>query len=81
MRQIRSFAIAGDPVTACTRPWPIYAGGDRVGQISSATWSPDFETNVAIGMIRMTHWKDGTTVEVEAPDGTRSAQVREASFI
>jgi dimethylsulfoniopropionate demethylase len=81
VRQIRSFAIAGDPVPACTRPWPIYAGGDRVGQISSATWSPDFETNVAIGMIRMTHWKDGTTVEVEAPDGTRSAQVREASFI
>lgn len=81
VRQIRSLAIAGDPVPACTRPWPIHAGSDRVGEVTSAAWSPDFKTNVAIGMIRMTHWKDGTAVEIETPDGRRSAQVREASFI
>ena len=32
---------------------------ERVGQVTSAAWSPDFETNVAIGMVRMTHWDAG----------------------
>ena len=80
IRQIRSLAIDGDPVPPCNRPWPIRAGGDRVGKVTSAVWSPDFRTNVAIGMVRMTHWKDGTAVEVETPDGIRPATVREASF-
>jgi len=80
VRQIRSFSIDGDAVPPCTDLWPILADGEKVGTMSSAVWSPDFETNVAIGMIRMTHWKDGTKVEVETPDGLRTATVREASF-
>ena len=32
-------------------------------------------------MIRMTHWDDGTIVEVETPDGMRSATVHEESYI
>jgi len=49
--------------------------------VTSAAWSPDFQTNVAIGMMRMTHWKEGTRVEVETPDGMRMATVHEKSFI
>ena len=50
--------------------------GTRIGRISSAAWSPDFDTNVAIGMIRMTHWDAGTEFDVDTPDGTRRARVR-----
>jgi dimethylsulfoniopropionate demethylase len=57
------------------------AGTRQVGQISSAAWSPDFRTNAAIGMIRMSHWDDGTQVTVECPDGNREARVRERFFI
>lgn len=81
VRQIRSFAIDGDAVPPCTAIWPVYADGERVGRVTSAAWSPDFKTNVAIGMIRMTHWKDGTRVEVETPDGMCTATVREQAFI
>lgn len=81
IRQIRSFVIDGDVVPPCTAIWPVYADGERVGRITSAAWSPDFGTNVAIGMIRMTHWKNGTRVEVETPDGMRTATVREEAFI
>ena len=49
--------------------------------MTSCAWSPDFKTNVALGMIRMTHWDDGTRVEVETPGGMRSAVIREQSFI
>ncbi|MEM1274579.1 MAG: dimethylsulfoniopropionate demethylase [Pseudomonadota bacterium] len=75
-RQIRAIAIEGDPVPLCDRPWPIMAGQAQVGQITSAAWSPDFETNVAIGMVRMTHWDPFTEVDVLLPGGdVRAATV------
>jgi dimethylsulfoniopropionate demethylase len=72
VRQIRSLAIDGDPVPPCNELWPIIGGGRQVGTISSAAYSPDFRTNVAIGMVRMTHWDDGTKVQVDTPHGMRS---------
>jgi len=80
VRQIRSIAIDGDPVAPCTELWPIFAGGRKIGNVSSAAWSPDCRTNVALGMVRMTHWDDGTRVEVETPDGMRRATVWETPF-
>lgn len=53
------------------------ANGKRVGRVSSAAWSPDFNTNVAIGMVRMTHWDAGTELQVEAPDQVRRGVVQE----
>lgn len=80
-RQIRSIAIDGDKVPPCTGIWPVYADGEKVGRVTSAAWSPDYKTNAAIGMIRMTHWNAGTRVEVETPDGMRDATVNAKSFI
>ncbi|MCL6284260.1 dimethylsulfoniopropionate demethylase [Ruegeria sp. 2012CJ41-6] len=76
VQQIRPIAIAGDPVPPCDRPWPAYAGDTRVGQVTSSVWSPEFETNVSIGMLRLSHWDAGTVLEVETPDGMRRAEVQ-----
>lgn len=59
------------------RWWPVLAGGERAGRISPAAASPDFGTNVAIGMIRMTHRDAGTEVEVDSGAGLRKAVVRD----
>ena len=75
-QQIRALAIAGDRVPGCDRPWPVYAGDRPVGRVTSAAWSPDFGTNVAIGMIRMTHWDPGTVLRVACLDGDREAEVQ-----
>lgn len=40
-------------------------------------WNPDFGTDVAIGMVRMTHWGPGTELAVAAPDQVRPAVVRD----
>lgn len=81
IRQIRSLEIEGERVPACIDLWPIRtADGETIGRISSAVWSPDYRTNVAIGMIRMTHWAPGTRVEVETPDGIRTAVVHKGTF-
>ena len=76
VQQIRPVAIHGDPVPGCDRYWSVLENGKKVGRISSAAWSPDHDTNVAIGMIRMTHWDPGTELVVEVPDGTRTATVQ-----
>ncbi|WP_299653016.1 dimethylsulfoniopropionate demethylase [uncultured Tateyamaria sp.] len=81
VQQIRPIAIHGDAVPTCDRPWPLLAGGKRVGQITSAAWSPDFKTNVAIGMVRMTHWDPGTDLEVDTLDGMRRATVQETFWL
>jgi dimethylsulfoniopropionate demethylase len=80
-REIRAIAIAGAPVPRLSRPWPLLAGSARVGQVSSAAHSPDFVTNVAIGMVEKSHWAPGTALEVEAPDGRRPAIVQEKFWI
>lgn len=81
IQQIRAIDIAGAPVGPCDRWWSVFANGKRVGRVSSAAYSPDFKTNVSIGMIKMTHWDDGTSVQVETPDGLRDAVVRENFWI
>ncbi|MEM1345094.1 MAG: dimethylsulfoniopropionate demethylase [Pseudomonadota bacterium] len=81
MRQIRSLSIDGPPLRPCTSDWSIVDGEQRVGRVTSCAWSPDFQTNVAIGMLRLTHWDDGTRVSVKTPEGRRWATVRVESFI
>ena len=79
-RQIRCVSIGGDPVPPLTDYWPVVGSGARVGRISSAAWSPEFQVNVAIGMIDRSHWRGGTQVEVHAPDGVRTAEIRESFY-
>ncbi|WP_107497959.1 dimethylsulfoniopropionate demethylase [Thalassobius sp. I31.1] len=68
--------IDGDPVPACDRHWAITRDGARLGQVTSATWSPDQNTNVAIGMVQADRFATGADVEVKTQDGTRKARLR-----
>ena len=77
VRQIRAIEIVGNSLAGCDRLWPLKAGAKVVGRVSSAAQSPDHGCGVAIGMVRMTHWDDGTTLVVDTPDGPRDAVVRE----
>jgi dimethylsulfoniopropionate demethylase len=75
-RQIRPIAIDGE-IGPCRDAWPIFADGKDVGLIASAVRSPDFNTNVAIGMVNRAHWDAGTKLEVQTPDGMRKATVQD----
>lgn len=81
IQQIRPIEIDGGAVPPCTDWWPVLANGKKVGRISSSAWSPDYKTNVSIGMIRMTHWDEGTSVQVDTPDGLRDATVQQKFWI
>ena len=77
VQQIRPLEITGGRVPLCDRAWPLKDGDKVVGQVTSAVWSPDFEVNVAIGMVRMTHWDAGTRLKVESHEGTFDVTVRD----
>ena len=79
-RQIRSLSIGGRRVPVCDRPWPALRNGRHAGNITAASWSPEYETNVAIGMIESDYWDAGTELEIGLPGETRMATVQPGSF-
>ena len=78
---IRSIEIDGGALPPCMEPWPVNYKNKNVGQITSAAFSPDFQTNVALGMISRECWNEGDQVYIKTPVGTRSAIIHEKSFI
>ncbi|GAB5445962.1 dimethylsulfoniopropionate demethylase [Gymnodinialimonas sp.] len=81
VQQLRPIAIDAPALPSCDRAWPLMAGKKRVGQVTSAAYSPDFKEGAAIGMVRMTHWDAGTQLHVQSPDGLLPAEVRENFWI
>ena len=84
VQQVRAIEIHtgdGRPVPPCDRTWPLMDGEHQVGQVTSAANSPDFNTGVAIGMVRMTHWNTGTELDVMTPEGPRAATVYDTFLI
>ena len=81
VQQIRAISIDGEKITPPRRAWPLMRGDRQVGQVTSAAWSPDFSTNVAIGMVQAEHWQAGAELVVETADGPRAAQVKAGFWI
>ena len=56
-------------------------GDKKVGQVTSAAWSPDLSKVVAIGMIDQKYWSIGNKLEVICPSGKRTAEITQLPFI
>lgn len=64
-KQIRYLTIGGEPMRSAPKSSAVFSGGAMAGKISSLAWSPDYQTNVAIGMIGADFWTPGTTLRTE----------------
>ena len=81
-RQIRALDIEGEPLGGVLEAWPVKTkSGDFAGTIRSCAFSPDFKTNMGIGMIEANAWETGTKVEIETPQGTRDAIIRDGFWV
>jgi aminomethyltransferase len=68
--------IDGDPFSGPNNEfWPISVSGQRVGQVTSAIYSPRLQANIALAMVQIEHSSIDTRVEVGTPDGIRSARI------
>ena len=55
--------------------------GDDVGYVTSAFWSPNIGSNIALAVMPRTHWRSGTRVKVRLPkDGIVDAEVVRVPF-
>jgi len=68
-RQIRGVLFDGGPGPVCAAPWPVMAEGRRIGQVTSAAWSPRLRRNVGLSLIERGFWEPGQPVTVESRDG------------
>ena len=61
--------------------FPIYANDDRIGNVTSACYSPRLEKNIGYAMVPIEFAEFGTEVTVETPDERTSAVVVRKPFI
>jgi glycine cleavage system aminomethyltransferase T len=61
--------------------FPVYANGERVGNVTSACYSPRLEKNIGFAMVPIELAEFGTGVEVETPSERTSAVVVRRPFI
>ena len=77
--------VGGDPILWYNEGfYPVrdIDTGDDVGYVTSAFWSPNVGSNIALAVMPATHWKRGTRVEVLLPkDGTVGAEVVRVPFL
>ena len=56
--------------------------GDDVGYVTSAFWSPNLSSNIALAVMPRFHWRRGTRVKVQLPrDGIVDAEVVRVPFV
>ena len=77
--------VGGDPILWYNEGFypvrDIDTGAD-VGYVTSAFWSPNVGSNIALAVMPPTHWKRGTRVKVLLPkDGTVGAEVVRVPFL
>jgi glycine cleavage system aminomethyltransferase T len=61
--------------------FPVHKNGDRVGDVTSACYSPRLDKNIGYAMLPIELAEFGTDVEVETPSGKTSAVVVQKPFI
>jgi aminomethyltransferase len=80
-RSLVGVEIAGEPLDLNMHRWPVLAGDDRVGEITSAVYSPRLDKNIGYAMIRVEYAELGTVLDVETPGGEVEATVVPRPFV
>lgn len=75
--KLAKIEIEGGPAPALRATWPVMAEGHAAGYVTSAVWSPRFETIVAFAMVSVAHAESGTrvSVHVDGEPNSRPARV------
>ena len=55
--------------------FPVSAGGNEVGRVTSACYSPRLERNIGFAMLPIEHTELGTSLEVQTPKAKVAATV------
>ena len=77
--------LGGEPIIWYNEDFYLVKDDDSgadVGYITSAFWSPNQESNIALAVMPRSHWRRGTKVKVQLPkDGIVDAEVVRVPFV
>jgi len=79
-RRLAGVILDGPPMAANQHVWPVAAGGEWTGQMTSFIHSPRLGQNIGLALIAVEHAVPGTAVTVDTDDGTRTGTVSALPF-
>jgi glycine cleavage system aminomethyltransferase T len=80
-RKIVGVEIEGDRLDMNETRWPVEAEGRRVGDVTSAVYSPRLERNIGFAWVPVALAELGTALFVETSEGSRPATVVRMPFV
>jgi aminomethyltransferase len=80
-RRLVGVEIDGDRLEMNFTKWPMHADGARVGEVTTALWSPRLEKNIGYAWLPVERADHGSRAQVTTPDGEREATVVPKPFI
>ncbi len=81
-RRINGVEFDGEPFPALNfTKWPAFHGGQRVGEVTSAVYSPRLARNIGYCFLPVELSREGTRVRVETEWGPRTATVVRMPFV
>ena len=76
--------LGGEPITWYNEDFYLVKdedNGEDVGYVTSAFWSPNMQSNIALAVMPKSHWRQGTGAKVQLPkDGIVDATVVRVPF-
>jgi glycine cleavage system aminomethyltransferase T len=80
-RKLVGVEISGHRLEMNVTKWPVEAEGRRVGQVTSAIFSPRLGKNIGFAWVPIDKAVEGTSLSVETPEGRRDAAVVPMPFV
>ena len=81
-RKLVGLEIEGARIEMNTVRWPVAAGSEPAGAVTSAVWSPRLKKNIGYAMVPTAHSAQGSALTVEIPGaGARRATVVPKPFV
>ena len=76
--------MGGAPITWYNEDFYLVKGADSdadIGYVTSAFWSPNLQSNIALAVMPRSHWRRGTPVRVQLPaDGVVDGETTRVPF-
>jgi glycine cleavage system aminomethyltransferase T len=80
-RRLVGVEIAGDRLAFNDSTWPVRYGGEVVGRVTSALYSPRLEKNIGYAWVPVDRGEPGTGLVVVTPGGEAEAEVVHMPFV
>ncbi|MYI06923.1 MAG: glycine cleavage system protein T, partial [Gemmatimonadetes bacterium] len=80
-RKLAGVEIGGEPLDLNMTRWPVHKGGEQIGFVTSAVYSPRLGRNIGYAMVPAPLAALGTRLSVTTPDGERDATVVPRPFV